>query len=73
MSLATTLTMLALIILVILIYVVVPYLIGRDAKQRGSKHQLAWTLGAFFSFLTGAGVIVFIAFYLVVRDDLHTP
>jgi threonine/homoserine/homoserine lactone efflux protein len=43
---------------------VVAFLIYRDAKGRGSRHALAWALGAFFGSL-----VVWILYY-VVRDEV---
>lgn len=44
--------------------IVVSVLIYRDAKGRGSRHALAWALGAFFGSL-----VVWILYY-VVRDEV---
>jgi len=43
---------------------VVAVLVYRDAKGRGSRHALAWALGAFFGSL-----VVWILYY-VVRDEV---
>jgi threonine/homoserine/homoserine lactone efflux protein len=43
---------------------VVSFLIYRDAKRRGSRHALAWGVGAFF------GSIVVWLLYVVVRDEV---
>jgi len=43
---------------------VVSVLIYRDAKRRGSRHALAWAVGAFFGSL-----VVWILYY-VVRDEV---
>ena len=57
-------------LLILLLTVVVPlaisYYISRDAKGRGSRHALAWGLGAFF------GSIVVWILYFVVRDEVGT-
>lgn len=42
----------------------VSYLVYRDARRRGSRHALAWTVGAFFG-----GLVVWILYY-VVRDEV---
>jgi len=56
------------LLLVFLLSFVVPIavsvLIYRDAKGRGSRHALAWALGAFFGSL-----VVWILYY-VVRDEV---
>lgn len=43
---------------------VVSFLIYRDAKGRGSRHALAWGIGAFF------GNLVVWVLYFVVRDEV---
>lgn len=43
---------------------IISFFIYRDAKSRGSRHALAWGLGAFF------GSLVVWILYLVVRDEL---
>jgi threonine/homoserine/homoserine lactone efflux protein len=43
---------------------VVSVLVYRDAKRRGSRHALAWAVGAFFGSL-----VVWILYY-VVRDEV---
>jgi threonine/homoserine/homoserine lactone efflux protein len=47
-----------------LIPLVVAVLVYRDAEDRGSRHALAWGLGAFFG-----GLVVWILYY-VVRDEV---
>jgi hypothetical protein len=53
---------------VLLLSLVVPFvvavLIYRDAKRRGSRHALAWAVGAFL------GSLVVWALYYVVRDEV---
>ncbi|WP_380678969.1 hypothetical protein [Salinigranum sp. GCM10025319] len=55
-------------LLILLLTIVVPlaisYYIYRDAKRRGSRHALAWGLGAFF------GSLVVWLLYFVVRDEV---
>jgi len=51
-------------LLSVVVPVVVSVLIYRDAKGRGSRHALAWALGAFFGSL-----VVWILYY-VVRDEV---
>lgn len=48
----------------VVVPLVVAFLIYRDAKGRGSRHALAWALGAFFGSL-----VVWILYY-VVRDEV---
>ena len=60
-----------LIVLVIALFslllpLVVAVLIYRDAARRGSRHALAWAVGAFL------GSIVVWVLYYVVRDEVGT-
>jgi len=58
------LIMLFVLLLSFVVPLVVAFLIYRDAKGRGSRHALAWALGAFFGSL-----VVWILYY-VVRDEV---
>jgi threonine/homoserine/homoserine lactone efflux protein len=49
-----------------LVPLAVSYLIYRDATDRGSRHALAWGVGAFF------GSLVVWVLYYVVRDEIGT-
>jgi threonine/homoserine/homoserine lactone efflux protein len=51
-------------VLSLVVPLVVAVLIYRDAKRRGSRHALAWALGAFF------GSLVVWLLYYVVRDEV---
>jgi threonine/homoserine/homoserine lactone efflux protein len=59
---------LVVVLLILLLSFVVPlvvsFLVYRDAKGRGSRHALAWGLGAFF------GSLVVWILYWVVRDEV---
>ena len=48
----------------VVVPLVVSALIYRDAKRRGSRHALAWAVGAFF------GSLVVWLLYYVVRDEV---
>ncbi|AZH24379.1 hypothetical protein [Haloplanus aerogenes] len=61
---AEILIMLFVFALSVVVPLVVSFLIYRDAKGRGSRHALAWALGAFFGSL-----VVWILYY-VVRDEV---
>jgi len=50
----------------LLLPLVVAVLIYRDATRRGSRHALAWAVGAFL------GSIVVWLLYYVVRDEVGT-
>jgi uncharacterized BrkB/YihY/UPF0761 family membrane protein len=50
--------------LTLIVPLVVSVLIYRDAKRRGSRHALAWAVGAFLGSL-----VVWILYY-VVRDEV---
>jgi len=58
------LIMLFVLLLSFVVPLVVAFLIYRDAKGRGSRHALAWAVGAFFGSL-----VVWILYY-VVRDEV---
>jgi len=58
------LIMLFVLLLSFVVPIVVAFLIYRDAKGRGSRHALAWAVGAFFGSL-----VVWILYY-VVRDEV---
>ena len=63
-------------VLVILLILVVPlavgYWVARDARRHGSDHHLAWGVMAFLAgFAYLLGTLVFLVFYLVVRDDFE--
>ena len=53
-------------LLSLLLPLVVAVLIYRDATRRGSRHALAWAVGAFL------GSIVVWVLYYVVRDEVGT-
>lgn len=52
----------------------VGYWVSQDAKRRGSDHHIAW---GGMAFLTGlayiAPILIFLVFYLIVRDDIGNP
>jgi len=51
-------------LLSLVVPLVVSVLIYRDAKRRGSRHALAWAVGAFLG-----SIVVWILYY-VVRDEV---
>jgi threonine/homoserine/homoserine lactone efflux protein len=51
-------------VLSLVVPLVVSVLIYRDAKRRGSRHALAWAVGAFL------GSLVVWVLYYVVRDEV---
>jgi threonine/homoserine/homoserine lactone efflux protein len=51
-------------LLSVVVPLVVAVLVYRDAKGRGSRHALAWAVGAFF------GSLVVWVLYYVVRDEV---
>lgn len=63
-----------LLVFVLAIPIAVGYWVSQDAKKRGSGHHVVW--GA-MTFLSGLAylvpMVVFLVFYLIVRDDIGTP
>jgi len=51
-------------LLSVVVPLIVSVLVYRDAKGRGSRHALAWAVGAFF------GSLVVWVLYYVVRDEV---
>ena len=67
----TELAMLALVVIFLGIPAIVGYWISQDVKRRGSDHHVAWGVMAFLTGLVYVvPVLVFLAFYLVVRGDV---
>lgn len=60
------LVLLGTLLVSVIVPLVVSVLIYRDAKNRGSRHALAWGVGAFF------GSLVVWILYWVVRDEVGT-
>lgn len=68
---------LVVLLLIVAILLVIPlavgYWIAGDAMERGSDHHVAWGLMTFVSGLASlVGLLVFVVFYLVVREDVGT-
>ena len=65
------LAVLALLAILIGIPAIVGFWISRDVKRRGSDHHVAWGLMAFLTGLVYVlPVLIFLAFYLTVREDV---
>lgn len=69
---------LLIIILIFLLLLIIPVAIGywvsQEAKYRGSNHHVAWGVMTFLLGFAGLiPLVVFVIFYLIVRDDIGPP
>ena len=69
---------LLIIILIFLLLLIIPaaigYWVSQEAKYRGSNHHIAWGVMTFLLGFAGLiPLVIFVVFYLIVRDDIGPP